>query len=106
MQLFRIILSTPKVFIISKATAVEALPDIGLINIKGNTSDGILHAVRTGDRMFWNKFKIPEFLSALTARNKATNVGNILITVCIPFFSTVLKNYQKLLPFPYIRKQL
>ena len=83
-----ITLSTPKFFIISKATAVEALPDIGRISIKGNISTGILHLLRKGDKICWNKSKIPEFLRALIAKNKAINVGKILNTVCIPLFGS------------------
>lgn len=77
-------LSTPKFFIISIATAVEALPEIGRISINGNTSEGILKIDRTGESIFSNNSSIPEVLRALIARNKPTSVGNILITVSIP----------------------
>ena len=96
MQLSRIMLSTPQVFMISKATAVEALPEIGLINIKGKTSEGIFSKFKKGDREFFIKSKIPEYRRALIARKRAIRVGNILTTVSIPFFCTALKNYQKL----------
>ena len=99
MQLIRIVLSTPKFFIISKATAVEALPDIGRININGSICDGTFIKFKKGDNKFWKSSKIPEFLSALTAKNNAISVGKILITVFIPIFCTVLRNCQKLLLF-------
>lgn len=77
MKLNRIRLSTPKFFIISSAIAVDALPDIGLINIRGSSSDGILNKDNIGDRRFANNSKIPEFLRLLIAKNKATSVGKI-----------------------------
>ena len=84
MQLFRINVSTPQFCIISKAPAVEALPDIRLIKTRGNISDGIFRKLSNGERHFVNKSKIPEVLKAETAKNNATNVGKILITVSIP----------------------
>jgi len=56
-------LSTPKFFIISIATAVDALPEIGRISIKGNTSEGILKIHKIGEnhdgasQMDWNRAK-------------------------------------------------
>ena len=85
--MFRIILSTPEFFIISSATAVEALPEIGRTNIRGNTSAGIFSKLKNGVRVFWSNSKIPEFLRALIAKNKATKVGKIFITVSIPSFA-------------------
>ena len=105
MQLDRIVLSTPKFFIISKAIAVEALPDIGRISINGKIAEGIFNKFKKGDKIFWNKSKIPELRKALTAKKRAIKVGKILITVFIPFFCTELKNYQKLLFFPYFHMQ-
>ncbi len=105
MQSIRIVLSTPETFIISNATAVEALPEIGLISIKGSTWGGILSNPKKGDKAFWIKSKIPEFLSALIAKNNATRVGNILIVVAIPLLCTGLENYQKLWLFLSFRKQ-
>ena len=49
MQYFRIRLSTPKFFIISSATAVEALPEIGRTNISGKTSTGIFNKASIGE---------------------------------------------------------
>lgn len=77
MQLNRIRLSTPKFCIISRATAVDALPDIGLISIRGRSSDGILSKDNTGDRRFANRSKMPEFLRLLIAKNNAISVGKI-----------------------------
>ncbi len=74
-------LSTPDVFIISKAIAVEALPEIGRISIRGKISEGIFNNPKKGEQAFSNKSKIPEFLRALIAKNKAIKVGKILITV-------------------------
>jgi len=87
MQYFRIRLSTPKFFIISSATAVEALPEIGRTNISGKTSTGIFNKASIGESKLWKKSKIPEFLSALIAKNSAISVGNIFITVSIPSFA-------------------
>lgn len=36
----------------SNATAVDALPEIGLISIKGNTSDGIFSKPKNGLKAF------------------------------------------------------
>lgn len=83
----RIKLSTPEVFIISNATAVEALPEIGRISINGNTSEGICNRFKIGDNMSWNNSSNPEFLRALIAKNNPTNVGNIFMTVSIPSFA-------------------
>lgn len=52
MQLNRIRLSTPEFFIISKATAVDALPEIGRMSINGNTSPGIFKIFKNGERIF------------------------------------------------------
>lgn len=75
---------------------MDALPEIGLISIKGKTSDGIFSKPKKGDNEFFSKSKIPEYLRALIARKRAIRVGNILTTVSTPFFCTVLKKYQKL----------
>lgn len=45
-------LSTPKFFMISNATAVDALPEIGLININGKTSLGIFSNPKNGLKAF------------------------------------------------------
>lgn len=91
-----IILSTPLFFIISNATAVEALPEIGRININGNTSDGIFSNFKNGERVFWSKSNIPEVLRALIAKKRAISVGKIEITVFIPSFTPrqkTIKNF-------------
>ena len=75
----------------SSAIAVDALPEIGLINIRGNTSAGIFNKLRNGDNAFCKTSKIPEFLSALIAKNKAINVGNIFITVSMPSLAPTKK---------------
>ena len=87
MQLNRIRLSTPEFFIISKATAVDALPEIGRMSINGNTSPGIFKIFKNGERIFWNRSKIPEFRNALIAKNSPMSVGKILITVSTPSFA-------------------
>lgn len=72
---------------ISNAIAVDALPEIGLINIKGKTSEGTFNKSKNGFNVFCIRSKIPEFLRALIAKNKAISVGKILITVSIPSFA-------------------
>lgn len=72
---------------ISKATAVEALPEIGRISINGKTSFGIFKIARRGESILCIKSKRPEFLRALIAKNNPTNVGKIFITVSIPSFA-------------------
>ena len=72
---------------ISNATAVEALPDMGRININGSNSEGILNILSIGERIDCIKSKIPDVLRLLTAKNRATNVGNIFITVDMPLFA-------------------
>lgn len=79
-------LSTPQFCIISKATAVDALPEMGRISIKGNTSEGTFNKLRKGESKCSSKSKIPEFLRALIAKNNAIKVGKILITVSMPSF--------------------
>ena len=44
----RIVVSTPKFFIISNATAVDALPEIGRTSIRGRISEGILNKPKKG----------------------------------------------------------
>ena len=73
-----ILLSTPYIVIISVATAIDALPDIGLINIKGNISLGHFIIFVIGEIKFAIKSIIPELLIAPTAKKTPINVGNIL----------------------------
>ena len=68
----------------SIATAVDALPEIGLINIRGKTSLGILRRLKAGDKRLPKRSNIPEFLRALIAKKSPTKVGKIFITVSIP----------------------
>ena len=103
MLLIRIRLSTPETFMISNATAVEALPDIGLINIRGSKLEGIFNKLSRGDRIFSNRSKMPEVLSAEIAKNNPTRVGNICITVFIPSFAP---NYKTVKNFNFFRKSI
>ena len=66
----------------SVATAVEALPEIGLIKAKGITSLGIPKKFVIGDIKLIIKSTTPELLNAPTATNKPINVGKILKTIC------------------------
>ena len=70
--------STPKFFIISVATATEALPEIGLINASGKISVGKLTMFKSGFKNFTTTSIIPELLSAPIATNNPTNVGKML----------------------------
>ena len=79
--------STPKLVIISVATAVDALPEIGLIKAKGIISLGIPKKFVTGDIKLIIKSKTPELLNAPIATNNPINVGKILKTICIPSFA-------------------
>ena len=48
--------------------------------------DGVIRGIKNTPVLdiLPNKSRIPEFLKALIARNKPTNVGKIFITVLIP----------------------
>ena len=83
--------STPKVVIISVATAIDALPEIGLTNASGIISLGILKKLVIGDINFIIKSKIPELLNAPTATKIPINVGKILNTISIPSFAPSTK---------------
>ncbi|MCI9365521.1 MAG: hypothetical protein HFJ54_02665 [Clostridia bacterium] len=83
-QLIRIEVSTPKFFIISSATAVEALPDIGRTKTRGRISDGIFKKLSIGLSKLVRRSRIPEDLNAEIARNNAISVGKIFVTVFIP----------------------
>ena len=72
------LLSTPKVFIMSVAIAIEAFPEIGLSNANGIISFGKSITLKIGDKIFTQKSIIPEFLSILIATNNPTSVGKIL----------------------------
>ena len=58
------LLSTPKFFIISVATAIEALPEIGLNSASGAISLGKLTIFKTGVNIFTIISIIPELLNA------------------------------------------
>jgi len=70
--------STPKFFIISVATAIDALPEIGLINANGNTSVGNWKNCKIGVSKLEIASIIPELLNAPIATNNPTKVGKIL----------------------------
>ena len=82
-----ILLSTPKLFIISVAIAIEPLPDIGLSIASGSISLGTLKVLNIGFIIFITKSIVPEFLSITIAKNNPTNVGKIFITISIPSFA-------------------
>ena len=80
-------LSTEKVFIISVATAIDALPEIGLIIAKGSISEGKFIILNNGVIIFTIKSIIPELLNNPIATNNPTKVGNILKTIPTPSFA-------------------
>ena len=99
-----IILSTPQFFIISVATAIELLPEIGLSIASGINSLGKFTAFKIGDINFIIISKIPELLNAPIATNNPINVGNIPIVISNPSFAPSI-NVSKTLFFsfnPYI----
>ena len=67
--------SVPYFCIISTATPIEALPDIGLKSANGIISLGIFKISVTGEITFTIKSIIPEFLKAPTATKIPINVG-------------------------------
>ena len=73
--------STPKFFIISVATAIEALPEIGLNKAKGKISEGIFNKFNNGNTKFEKASIIPDALKTLIARNKPKSVGKMLTTI-------------------------
>lgn len=79
--------STPYVFIISTAIAVEALPDIGLSMASGIISFGMFIRFVTGLSMFITRSNIPDVLSTPIATNNPISVGNMLIIIFIPSFA-------------------
>lgn len=58
--------------------------EIGLNIARGIISNGICNKLITGSISFIIKSKIPEYLNALIATNKPTNVGKIFITISNP----------------------
>ena len=76
-------LSTPKFFIISVATAIELLPDIGLKSANGIISVGKLHIFNNGSTNLIAISITPELLSVPTARKRPISVGKILITILL-----------------------
>lgn len=69
------------------ATAVAALPEIGLTRIRGNISIGIFTNCIIGDRHDAIKSKKPDSLRKLTAKKRPIRLGKILTTVVIPSFA-------------------
>ena len=65
-------------FIISVATAIAELPEIGLKIASGIISFGIFIVCIIGNRQFIIKSSKPEFLRAPTATNNPISVGKIL----------------------------
>lgn len=99
-----ILLSTPCCVIISVATAIDALPDIGLNNASGIICAGIFIVFNIGSIICTINSIIPELLNTPTAKNIPNNVGNKFITISIPSFAP-FKNVSNVLFFsatPYI----
>ena len=76
--------STPNLFIISVATAIEALPEIGLRSASGKISAGIFNKFKIGITTPVNASIIPEALKTLIDKNNPKRVGNIFTTICKP----------------------
>ena len=88
----------------SVATAIEALPEIGLKIASGIISAGIFNISIIGLIKFIITSNIPEALNAPTAKNIPINVGNMFITTSNPSFAPS-KNVSYTLFFsitPYI----
>ena len=69
--------STPKLFIISVATATEALPEIGRSIARGRISVGTFNKFRIGRAKFVIASIIPEALKILIDKNNPKSVGNM-----------------------------
>ena len=82
-----IVVSTPYFCIISTATAIDALPDIGLNIANGKIWFGIFNKFVIGEISLIIRSIIPDFLSAPTAKKMPTSVGNNLNTISIPSFA-------------------
>ena len=76
--------STPNLDIISVATAIEALPDIGLSKARGSIWLGNLKKLNSGFKILVKKSIIPEALSKYIDKNNPNNVGKIFNIICIP----------------------
>ena len=86
--------STPKFFIMSVATAIDPLPEIGLNNASGIISRGMCNKFKIGDNKLIIKSKRPELLNAPIAKNNPISVGKIFITIFNPSFAP-FKNMSK-----------
>ena len=73
--------STPKFCMISVATAIEALPDIGLSTAKGRISAGIFNKFNKGNIKFVTASIIPDALNILIDKNNPKSVGKIFTTI-------------------------
>lgn len=79
--------STPYLVIMSVATAIEALPEIGLKIARGKISEGILKIIRIGLIRLVIASMIPDSLKTLIERNSPKRVGKILYIIFIPSFA-------------------
>ena len=75
--------STPYLVIISVATAIEALPEIGRRRANGKISEGIFNKLRRGMAILIIASIIPEALKTLIDKKRPSSVGKILTTICI-----------------------
>ena len=82
--IFPIKLSTPKVFIIFVAIAIEPLPEIGLNIARGIISGGKFKKFNIGEASFIIKSSTPELRRLLIATKSPINVGKILKVIFIP----------------------
>ena len=82
--IFPIKLSTPKVFIISVAMAIEPLPDIGLKMASGIISGGKLNSDNNGEAKFIINSNTPEWRKLLIATNRPIKVGKMFKVILMP----------------------
>ncbi len=76
--------STLYLFIISMATAIEALPEIGLKMASGSISEGIFNILKNGFNKFVMAEITPDSLSKLIDKKRPSSVGNILYIIFKP----------------------
>ena len=83
--------SGPKLANISLTNTNDEEPDIGLKNIRGTISLGILNLEKTGDKNENTKFNMLLFTNMLIANIIVNKTGNISIHVSIPSLAPSIK---------------
>lgn len=87
-------LSGPCELKIDARIALDPDPEIGFIIIRGIHSGGILKIFIIGDKIFFNRFIIPDEFSTVTAVIIAMIAGRIEIIHCIPSFAPSMKELK------------